>query len=138
MRKIGVLICTKLPVLIEREAITPEIGAIDVGVGQLEVGHAVGGARVLQVVADLVVVVGADQLLLGQLLARGRSWSRACASAPRSAPPAAASAIGIEADQGLAGADLLAFLDQHVQRHAGGLGHHLRFGRAAPARAVPV
>ena len=27
MRKIGVLICTKLPALIEREAITPEIGA---------------------------------------------------------------------------------------------------------------
>ena len=30
MRKIGVLICTKLPALIEREAITPEIGAITV------------------------------------------------------------------------------------------------------------
>ncbi|MCW0425643.1 hypothetical protein NB713_003586 [Xanthomonas sacchari] len=30
MRKIGVLICTKLPVLIEREAITPEIGATTV------------------------------------------------------------------------------------------------------------
>src|SRR5690606_33628939 len=30
MRMIGVLICTKLPVLIEREAITPEIGAVTV------------------------------------------------------------------------------------------------------------
>ena len=28
MRKIGVLICTKLPALIERCAITPEIGAL--------------------------------------------------------------------------------------------------------------
>ncbi|KAG1080514.1 hypothetical protein G6F40_015848 [Rhizopus arrhizus] len=30
MRKIGVLICTKLPVLIERDAMTPEIGATTV------------------------------------------------------------------------------------------------------------
>src|SRR5690606_13591081 len=36
-------------------------GRDDVGVGHLEVGQAVGGAGVLQVVAQLVDVVGADQ-----------------------------------------------------------------------------
>ena len=88
MRKIGVLICTKLPGLIERWAITPEIGASDVGVGQFEVGQPVGGARVFQVVLDLVDVVGADQLLLGQLARARVVGSRACASATRSARPA--------------------------------------------------
>ena len=42
-----------------------------------------------QVVAQLVVVVGAEQLLLGHLLGAARSWPRACASARRSARPAA-------------------------------------------------
>jgi hypothetical protein len=67
---IGVLICTKLPDLIEREAITPEIGAVTLAVGEFEVRGLVGREGVLEVIAQQVDVVGAHQLLVASCLER--------------------------------------------------------------------
>ena len=137
MRKIGVLICTKLPGLIERCAITPEIGAMHVGVGEFEVGQPVRGARVFQVVLDLVDVVGADQLLLGQL-ARTRVVGFELAHLRGGLRGLQRGARRIQAHQHLAGVHLLAFFGQHAQRDAGGLGDHLRFAARFQRRRAAV
>jgi hypothetical protein len=97
------------------------------GVGQLQRGQAVLRADVFQVVAQLVDIGGADHLLADQLLCAlvvvfqlAHLRFALCNGQPCT--------VRVQPHQRLAGGDPLPFLDQHRQRHAGGLGDHLRLG----------
>ena len=86
------------------------------------------GTGVFQVVAHLVDLAGADQLLGDQLLGATVVVLQ-LAQLGLGLGHGQAGAVGVQPHQRLPGLDLLALLHQHLQRHSGGLGHHLGFGQ---------
>ena len=100
----------------------------DRGVGKLQARQVVGRARVLQVVAHLVVLAGADQLLRGELLG-ALVVALELAHLRFDLGHVQAGPVRVQPYQRLPRLDHLALFHQHLQGHARGLGHHLRFGQ---------